>query len=114
MFLDRLGHYLVEAAVVVAIGVRAANGEGLGWVVCGLVGAVFVLLQKAEQMLAAVPHDLNILFISIGQFRVQLIHHDQVVLLETDAVDGFHHHAVIIRAVHHEPVFLLHQRLDQP
>jgi len=53
IYLDRLGHYLVESAVVCAAGVRVSGliGSGdleWGWIVLGLVGAIGVLLDKAE------------------------------------------------------------------
>lgn len=48
IYLDRLGHYLVEASVVTALGVRASLGTDLWWIIGGLVGAVFVLVTKAE------------------------------------------------------------------
>jgi hypothetical protein len=48
IYLDRLGHYTVEAAIIVAIGGRVARTEGLAWLVWGLVGGILVLLEKAE------------------------------------------------------------------
>jgi CDP-alcohol phosphatidyltransferase len=53
VYLDRFGHYLVEASLVVALGVRAAHGEA-AWVILGLVGAIFVMLEKVETDLVAV------------------------------------------------------------
>jgi len=48
VYLDRLGHYVVEAALIAAIGLRADAGHPAGWTLLGLLGAVFVLLNKAE------------------------------------------------------------------
>jgi len=48
VYLDRLGHYVVEAALLGAIGLRADAGHPAGWTLLGLLGAVFVLLNKAE------------------------------------------------------------------
>ncbi len=53
IYLDRIGHYLTESAIPVAIGLRAdgyALGDPLrvgGWTVLGLLVAVVVLLNKA-------------------------------------------------------------------
>ena len=53
IYLDRVGHYLTEAALPIALGLRA-DGYSLsaplevgGWTVLGLVVAVLVLLNKA-------------------------------------------------------------------
>lgn len=54
MYLDRVGHYVVEAALMAAVGVRADGGTPAGWTTLGLLGAVFVLLNKAETDLVAV------------------------------------------------------------
>lgn len=48
VYLDRLGHYLVEAAVLVALGVRAGGRSELSWVVAGLVAGMLVMVEKAE------------------------------------------------------------------
>ncbi|MGI9611007.1 MAG: CDP-alcohol phosphatidyltransferase family protein, partial [Acidimicrobiia bacterium] len=53
IYLDRLGHYLVEGAIIAMLGVRAMGDEGLGWVVIGLVGALGALIAKAETDLVA-------------------------------------------------------------
>lgn len=53
IYLDRLGHYLVEGAVLVAIGVRATGDAGLEWTVLGLVAALGALIAKAETDLVA-------------------------------------------------------------
>jgi phosphatidylglycerophosphate synthase len=53
IYLDRVGHYLTEAAIPVALGLRAdgyslsSPGDVGGWTVLGLVVAVLVLLNKA-------------------------------------------------------------------
>jgi phosphatidylglycerophosphate synthase len=50
IFLDRFGHYTTDAGVVCAVGVHADGGLGsiAGWTTVGLVGAVLVLLSRAE------------------------------------------------------------------
>jgi phosphatidylglycerophosphate synthase len=50
IFLDRFGHYTTDAAVVGAVGVHADGGLGSigGWTTVGLVGAVLVLVSRAE------------------------------------------------------------------
>ena len=50
VYLDRIGHYVTEAGLVIAVGVRADGGyDSLGgWTTWGLLGAVFVLMNKAE------------------------------------------------------------------
>lgn len=48
VYLDRLGHYVVEAAIPIAIGLRLAGWSNNGWLVLGLATAVGVLVSKAE------------------------------------------------------------------
>jgi len=50
VYLDRIGHYSTEAALPVALGIRADGGWGSvgGWTTLGLVCAVVHLLNKAE------------------------------------------------------------------
>jgi phosphatidylglycerophosphate synthase len=47
VYLDRLGHYVVEASLAVGLGIRAADADDLLWVVVGLATAVFILLIKS-------------------------------------------------------------------
>ena len=56
VFLDRLGHYVAEAALLVAIGLRADGGPAeLGlWSWVGAVAAVVALLGKTQNDLVAV------------------------------------------------------------
>ncbi len=57
VYLDRLGHHVVEAAVVVGLGLRAAGGpstEPSWWIVLGAVGALLVVLGKLETDLVTV------------------------------------------------------------
>jgi phosphatidylglycerophosphate synthase len=56
VYLDRLGHYLTEAALPIALGVRADGGWDSigGWTTLGLVIAVLVLLVKSETVLVHV------------------------------------------------------------
>ena len=53
IYLDRLGHYVIDASLFVAYGVRAADGE-VGYVVLGAVCAALVLIAKASGDLVAV------------------------------------------------------------
>ena len=50
IYLDRLGHYVTEAALVTALGVRCDGGLDQlgGWTTLGLAVAVLVLLIKSE------------------------------------------------------------------
>jgi phosphatidylglycerophosphate synthase len=56
VYLDRLGHYLTETALPIALGIRADGGwdEIGGWTTLGLVAAVLQLLIKAETALVHV------------------------------------------------------------
>lgn len=56
VYLDRVGHYVTEAALAAAFGVRADGGWGsiAGWTTFGLLGAVLVLLTKSESDLVHV------------------------------------------------------------
>jgi phosphatidylglycerophosphate synthase len=56
IYLDRLGHYLTEAALPIGLGIRADGGwHSLGgWTTLGLVLAVLVLLIKTETVLVNV------------------------------------------------------------
>jgi phosphatidylglycerophosphate synthase len=53
VYLDRLGHYLVEAGLLIGLGLRAADGA-LEPVVIGLLAAIGVMLEKIETDLVAV------------------------------------------------------------
>jgi phosphatidylglycerophosphate synthase len=56
IYLDRIGHYLTEAALPIALGIRADGGWDSigGYTTLGLVVAVLVLLVKAETALVHV------------------------------------------------------------
>ncbi len=56
VYLDRLAHYVTEAALPIALGIRADGGwDSLGsWTTLGLVIAVLVLLVKSETVLVHV------------------------------------------------------------
>jgi phosphatidylglycerophosphate synthase len=56
VYLDRLGHYLTETALPIALGIRADGGWDhiAGWTTLGLVAAVLQLLVKAETALVHV------------------------------------------------------------
>lgn len=56
IYLDRLGHHLTEAALPIALGIRADGGWGSlgGWTTLGLLLAVLVLLKMAESTLVQV------------------------------------------------------------
>jgi phosphatidylglycerophosphate synthase len=51
VYLDRIGHWLTEGALPIALGIRA---DGDSYVVLGLVAAVLVLLIKGESALVTV------------------------------------------------------------
>ncbi len=48
VYLDRLGHYVVEAALPVAVGLRLAGWTSNGWLVLGMATAIAILVSKAE------------------------------------------------------------------
>jgi phosphatidylglycerophosphate synthase len=48
VYLDRVGHYFSEAALLVGLGFRAAGGEPTGYAVLGLAAALGAILIKAE------------------------------------------------------------------
>lgn len=48
VYLDRVGHYLAEAALLAGVGFRAASGTPDGWAVLGLVAALGAILVKSE------------------------------------------------------------------
>ncbi|MDX6274480.1 MAG: hypothetical protein QOJ92_1690 [Frankiales bacterium] len=48
VYLDRVGHYLVEAALIAAYGYRAAGQAWNGWATLGVAGGLLVVLVKAE------------------------------------------------------------------
>jgi phosphatidylglycerophosphate synthase len=56
VYLDRIGHYLTETALPIALGIRADGGWDsiAGWTTLGLVAAVLQLLVKAETALVHV------------------------------------------------------------
>jgi phosphatidylglycerophosphate synthase len=59
VFLDRLGHYVVEASLAIGLGVRVSSMQPGGpnpdgWVVLGLVAALLLVLARLEGDLVAV------------------------------------------------------------
>ena len=48
VYLDRFGHYVVEAATLAFLGLRAADQQINGWLVLGLVASIALLVSKAE------------------------------------------------------------------
>ncbi|MUL39725.1 CDP-alcohol phosphatidyltransferase family protein [Streptomonospora sp. PA3] len=49
IFLDRIGHYLAEVALLIGLGVRAQGGlDAGGWVIGGMAAALGAALIKAE------------------------------------------------------------------
>jgi len=48
VYLDRVGHYLVEAAFLTGLGVRAAGQEWGMWTTLGVAAGFFVVMVKAE------------------------------------------------------------------
>ena len=62
VFLDRLGHHVVEASVVLALGVRAAGGpspEADWWYVIGAVAALLIVIGKVEGDLVIVARSTS-------------------------------------------------------
>jgi len=61
IYLDRIGHYSTDAALVAALGVRVDGGLGDigGWTTMGLVVAVLVLMVKSETDLVHVARGLG-------------------------------------------------------
>jgi phosphatidylglycerophosphate synthase len=97
IYLDRIGHYLTEAAIPVAIGLRADGwslahpGDVGGYTVLGLVVAVVVLLNKAFTDLVVVARAKT--------GRPML---DDVAQVTASKVSGI---AAVRRAVAHLPFF---------
>ncbi|MPZ71934.1 MAG: CDP-alcohol phosphatidyltransferase family protein [Nitriliruptorales bacterium] len=60
VYLDRIGHYLTDSALIATLGVRVDGGyDSIGvWTTWGLVGAVFVLVNKAETDLVVVARSV--------------------------------------------------------
>ncbi|MDP9376147.1 MAG: CDP-alcohol phosphatidyltransferase family protein [Actinomycetota bacterium] len=56
IYLDRVGHYVTEAALPIALGIRADGGwDSLGgWTTLGLICSVFVLLKMSQAALVHV------------------------------------------------------------
>lgn len=54
VYLDRVGHYLVEAALLAAYGVRAGDQQLGGWSTLGVTAALLAVLVKAESDLVDV------------------------------------------------------------
>lgn len=48
VYLDRVGHYFVEAALLAGYGYRAAGQSWNGWATLGVAGGLLVVLVKAE------------------------------------------------------------------
>jgi phosphatidylglycerophosphate synthase len=61
IYLDRIGHYSTDAALVIALGVRVDGGLGSidGWTTLGLAAGVLVLMSKAETDLVHVARALS-------------------------------------------------------
>ena len=65
VFLDKVGHYLAEGFIPIALGIRAAGGlgqatgENLSYVVVGLVLSVLVLFNKALNDMVHVARAFN-------------------------------------------------------
>jgi phosphatidylglycerophosphate synthase len=61
IYLDRIGHYTTDAALVIALGVRVDGGLTSidGWTTLGLAIGVLVLMTKAETDLVHVARALN-------------------------------------------------------
>ena len=50
VYLDRIGHYVTDSGLMIALGIRADGGYDRigGWTTWALLGALFVLMNKAE------------------------------------------------------------------
>lgn len=48
VFVDRLGHYLVDTSVFVGIGLRAMSDNGLVWMIVALAAALGALMTKVQ------------------------------------------------------------------
>jgi phosphatidylglycerophosphate synthase len=48
VYLDRVGHYVVEAALFIGYGLRAGGQQVGGWTTLGCLGALLVVLVKSE------------------------------------------------------------------
>lgn len=48
VYLDRVGHYMVEAAFLAGLGVRAGDQQWGGWTTLGVAAGLLVVLVKAE------------------------------------------------------------------
>lgn len=61
IYLDRIGHYLTDAGMAIAVGVRADGGLGSlgGWTSIGLAAGVLALLVKAETDLVHMARALS-------------------------------------------------------
>jgi phosphatidylglycerophosphate synthase len=61
IYLDRIGHYTTDAALVIALGVRVDGGLTSidGWTTLGLATGVLVLMSKAETDLVHVARGLG-------------------------------------------------------
>ena len=61
IYLDRIGHYSTDAALMIALGVRVDGGltDIAGWTTLGLVVAVLVLMVKSETDLVHVSRYLS-------------------------------------------------------
>jgi phosphatidylglycerophosphate synthase len=80
VYLDRVGHYLVEAALLIGYGLRAGGQEVGGWTTLGCLGALLVVLVKSETDLvdvararaglrSATDHQAEIRVQGIGRLR---------------------------------------------
>jgi phosphatidylglycerophosphate synthase len=54
VYLDRVGHYLTDAALLAGLGIRAAERTPDGWMVLGVAAALAAVLGKAETDLVEV------------------------------------------------------------
>lgn len=48
VYLDRVGHYLAEAGLLIGLGIRAQEGLAGGWAQLGVLGALGAILIKSE------------------------------------------------------------------
>ena len=53
VYLDRLGHYLVEGGLLIGLGIAASDESGESWLALGLAGAIGVIMTKVVADLVA-------------------------------------------------------------
>jgi CDP-alcohol phosphatidyltransferase len=80
IYLDRIGHYITDAGLTVAVGVHASGGLGhdSGWTTLGLCTGFVVLITKAETDLVHTSRALSGLAPTVDTVTVAAPHHSLV------------------------------------